>query len=90
MTHQPRSLLARTAAVLAGAALTAGLATAVVSSPASAAPCAGATAPRLVGSVPGAALEGLTVDASGRLYATDLISGQVLSLIHISEPTRPY
>ncbi|ACY22199.1 hypothetical protein Gbro_2991 [Gordonia bronchialis DSM 43247] len=89
MTHQPRSLLARTAAVLAGAALTAGLATAVVSSPASAAPCAGATAPRLVGSVPGAALEGLTVDASGRLYATDLISGQVFRLTRPGAPAVP-
>ncbi|GAC70010.1 SMP-30/gluconolactonase/LRE family protein [Gordonia soli] len=75
--HRPRRW-SRTVAVAAGVALTAGLATAV-EAPAGAAPvCPGAgQAPRLVGSVPGAALEGLTVDKSGRLYTTDIISGRV-------------
>ncbi|NED69823.1 hypothetical protein G3I15_53785, partial [Streptomyces sp. SID10244] len=56
--------------------------TALSAAPAAAAPvCAGAgQAPRLVGSVPGAALEGLTVDAGGRLYTTDLVSGRVFRL----------
>lgn len=62
--------------------LAAGVFTALSAAPASAAPvCAGAgQAPRLVGSVPGAALEGLTVDAGGRLYTTDLVSGRVFRL----------
>ena len=33
--------------------------------------------PRLIGSVPGAILEGAIVDAKGRLYATDLLTGRV-------------
>ena len=46
-----------------------------------AAPCPGGAAPaRLVGTVPGAALEGLTVDSRGRLYTTDLVSGRVFRL----------
>lgn len=40
--------------------------------------CAGAgQAPVLVGSIPGAALEGLTVDAQGRAYTTDLLTGRI-------------
>lgn len=73
-----------TRAVGVAAALTvaAGLVSAAVDAPASAAPaCAGGAAPaRLVGVVPGAALEGLTVDAGGRLYTTDLVSGRVFRL----------
>lgn len=72
-------------------ALSAGLLTAVSAVPASAAPiCAGAgQAPRLVGTVPGAALKGLTVDAGGRLYTTDLVSGRVFRLSAPGAPAVP-
>ncbi|MCH5641543.1 MULTISPECIES: hypothetical protein [unclassified Gordonia (in: high G+C Gram-positive bacteria)] len=89
MTHRPTSLRTRLGAILAGVTVTAGLAAAVVSAPASAAPCPGATPPRLVGSVPGAALEGLTVDAGGRLYTTDLFSGRVYRLDRPGAPAIP-
>ncbi|AJW43039.1 hypothetical protein NY08_5041 [Rhodococcus sp. B7740] len=40
--------------------------------------CAGAGGPSaVVARIPGAALEGLTVDASGRAYVTDIVSGRV-------------
>lgn len=69
---------------LTAAALTLGAAAATSTGAApvaNAAVCAGAGQPaRLVGVVPGAALEGLTVDATGRLYTTDLLSGNVFRL----------
>ncbi|MGK2321396.1 SMP-30/gluconolactonase/LRE family protein [Gordonia rhizosphera] len=67
------------------------LCTTVVPATASGAPmCPGAGAPpRLVGSVPSAALEGLTVDARGRLYTTDLFSGRVFRLNTPGAPAVP-
>ncbi|QMT00130.1 SMP-30/gluconolactonase/LRE family protein [Gordonia jinghuaiqii] len=83
--------ISRLAAVAAAAALAVGLAAAVEPAPANAAPtCPGAGQPaRLVGVVPGAALEGLTVDAAGRLYTTDLISGRVYRLTRPGAPAVP-
>ncbi|AZG43731.1 SMP-30/gluconolactonase/LRE family protein [Gordonia insulae] len=77
--RRPGRRLGVSAAVVA---LTAGLLAAIGPATAGAAPtCAGAgQAPRLVGAVPGAALEGLTVDAAGRLYTTDLLTGRVFRL----------
>ncbi|WP_287015029.1 hypothetical protein [Gordonia sp. (in: high G+C Gram-positive bacteria)] len=71
--------------------LAAGLITALPPASASAAPvCPGAgQAPRVVGTVPGAALEGLTVDRAGRLYTTDLISGRVFRLSSPGAPAVP-
>lgn len=83
ITHSRRSRRRRrVTAVLATGAIAVGTAVSLGSGPASAAPfCAGGGAPgRLVGTVGGAALEGLTVDGSGRAYTTDLISGQVFRL----------
>ena len=89
MARIPRlsALLATATASLCAATL----AVAVGSGTASAAPvCAGAgQAARLVGVVPGAALEGLTVDRAGRLYTTDLISGQVYRLRAPGAPAVP-
>lgn len=78
--HLVRRTTALSACAIAAASVIA--TTSVGSGPADAAPaCAGGAAPaRLVGTVPGAALEGLTVDASGRLYTTDLVSGRVFRL----------
>lgn len=69
-------------ATVSAVALTVGLLGAVGAGAADAAPiCAGAGQPtRLVGSVPGAALEGLTVDTRGRLYTTDILTGRVFRL----------
>ncbi|MEP9391330.1 hypothetical protein ABLE92_07090 [Gordonia sp. VNQ95] len=80
LRHRNRVLRRTAIAVAAGAtALTTIVATG--STTAQAAPlCPGASPARLVGTVPGAALEGLTVDGRGRLYTTDLISGQVFRL----------
>ncbi|OCH79333.1 SMP-30/gluconolactonase/LRE family protein [Gordonia sp. UCD-TK1] len=91
-TFPPRTRrLSRLAALGAAAALAVGLGAAVDPAPAAAAPvCAGAGQPaRLVGSVPGAALEGLTVDAAGRLYTTDLITGRVYRLAGPGAPAVP-
>ncbi|ANY23980.1 SMP-30/gluconolactonase/LRE family protein [Gordonia terrae] len=83
--------LSRLAALGAAAALALGLGAAVEPAQAVAAPvCAGAGQPaRLVGAVPGAALEGLTVDAGGRLYTTDLITGRVYRLAGPGAPAVP-
>lgn len=84
------SRLTRIAAGAAATAMALGLASAVGPAPAAAAPaCPGAAPARLVGVVPGAALEGLTVDAGGRLYTTDLISGRVYRLNGPGAPAVP-
>ncbi|SDU40700.1 hypothetical protein SAMN04488548_134965 [Gordonia westfalica] len=84
------SRLTRIAAGAAATAMALGLAAAVGPAPAAAAPaCPGAAPARLVGVVPGAALEGLTVDAGGRLYTTDLISGRVYRLNGPGAPAVP-
>lgn len=72
-TTMKRLLCASAAVVAAGALST------LQPAGAHAAPICGGPGggPRLVGVVPGAALEGLTVDAAGRAYTTDLLSGQV-------------
>ncbi|ROZ88807.1 hypothetical protein EEB19_20705 [Gordonia sp. OPL2] len=87
----PRRRRRRVVAAMSAAAVTAGLATAVTAPQANAAPvCPGAGQPaRLVGTVPGAALEGLTVDAGGRLYTTDLNSGRVFRLSRPGAPAVP-
>ena len=89
-SRRARRPLLLTSAVAAGT-VAAGLVTAITPAIASAAPvCPGAgQAPRVVGSVPGAALEGLTVDAGGRLYTTDLISGRVFRLSAPGAPAVP-
>ncbi|MFD4467532.1 SMP-30/gluconolactonase/LRE family protein [Rhodococcus sp. NPDC058505] len=51
--------------------------------------CPDARSPVVVGSVPGAVLEGATVDAAGRLYVTDLASGRVLRLDRPGAPAVP-
>lgn len=88
----PRRLsrLVSLAAALGTAAVSCLIATATAG-PAAAAPvCAGGGAPaRLVGTVPGAALEGLTVDPAGRLYTTDLVSGRVFRLDAPGGPAVP-
>ncbi|MCX5043775.1 SMP-30/gluconolactonase/LRE family protein [Aldersonia sp. NBC_00410] len=69
-----RSIVSLCCGALAAAAAT------VISAPTvAAAPiCPGAGQPPvLVARVPGAALEGLTIDPSGRLYTTDLFTGRV-------------
>ena len=77
-----RSRFLKSAGILSSVAVAAGLLGAVGAGSADAAPvCPGAGQPvRLVGSVPGAALEGLTVDTRGRLYTTDILSGRVFRL----------
>ncbi|MFW0791649.1 SMP-30/gluconolactonase/LRE family protein [Gordonia sp. CPCC 205333] len=76
--------LARPLRILTAGATALGTALALAtgfSPTAGAAVCAGAGQPaRLVGVVPGAALEGLTVDTAGRLYTTDLLSGNVFRI----------
>lgn len=59
--------------------------------PGSAAPvCAGAGQPTFtVASVPGAALEGFTVDPAGRAFVTDLVSGQVFRIDAPGAPAVP-
>lgn len=51
--------------------------------------CPQAVPARLVGTVPGAALEGLTVDGGGRLYTTDVVSGQVFRIDAPGAGARP-
>jgi gluconolactonase len=76
LKHTP----AVSAAIRWSATLTA-LAAIALTAPAAAAaftPCApNRPAPRLIASVPGAIFEGAIVDATGRLYATDLVTGRV-------------
>ncbi|MBC2643188.1 MULTISPECIES: SMP-30/gluconolactonase/LRE family protein [unclassified Rhodococcus (in: high G+C Gram-positive bacteria)] len=74
--------LRSTLRVAAAGALLAGAVSVAAPSIAVAAPtCPGAgQAPVRVGSIPGAALEGATVDGAGRLYTTDLVSGRVFRL----------
>jgi gluconolactonase len=69
----------RTIAALVGVVLAAvGLSIAGAPRSVAAPVCPGAGQPPvLVARVPGAALEGLTVDPGGRLYTTDLVSGRV-------------
>ncbi|MBL1075397.1 hypothetical protein JK358_13430 [Nocardia sp. 2] len=70
----------RKSAAFGLAALTAMALSMVTGAPAAnAAPiCPGAGQPTfVVGSAPGAALEGLTVDAAGRAFTTDLVTGRV-------------
>ncbi|GAB09919.1 hypothetical protein GOARA_048_01210 [Gordonia araii NBRC 100433] len=81
MRNRITPFVAATTAVAAAWALVAGAGAATA-----APPCPGAQPPRLVGSVPGAALEGLTVDRAGRLYASDAASGRVFRL---SRPGAP-
>ncbi|PYE16440.1 SMP-30/gluconolaconase/LRE-like protein [Williamsia limnetica] len=55
-----------------------------------AAVCRGAgQAPVLVARVPGAALEGLTVDPAGRLYTTDIITGRLYRVERPGAPAVP-
>lgn len=86
-----RSRRRRAGALVATAAAATGLVTALSPAVADAAPLCpgGGAAPRLVGSVPGAALEGLTVDGRGRLYTTDLLSGRVFRLAAPGAPAVP-
>lgn len=79
MRVYPTLRMFTTAVVAAGAALAVSASGSPIAD--AAGTCAGAGQPaRLVGVVPGAALEGLTVDADGRLYTTDLLSGNVFRL----------
>ncbi|WP_092805269.1 SMP-30/gluconolactonase/LRE family protein [Rhodococcus globerulus] len=61
-----------TGALVAGSLLALG-----VSGAAAAPPCPGSSPAILSAQIPGAALEGVTVDGQGRLYATDLVSGRI-------------
>ncbi|MFF9561191.1 hypothetical protein ACF1DY_35920, partial [Streptomyces albus] len=61
-----------TGALVAGSLLALG-----VSGAAAAAPCPGSSPAVLSAQIPGAALEGVTVDGQGRLYTTDLVSGRI-------------
>ncbi|GAA4477286.1 hypothetical protein GCM10023094_19190 [Rhodococcus olei] len=76
-----RPAFTRTAALAAVGVLFAVVAAAVTAPAATAAPaCPDSRSPVLVGRVPGAVLEGATVDGAGRLYVTDLVSGRVFRL----------
>ncbi|MEO9327623.1 hypothetical protein ABFT43_06885 [Gordonia sp. B21] len=88
-THRRRPRLIRVTAVAAAVGVAAGLTSVGGAAPAAAAPCPGAAPARPVGVVPGAALEGLTVDAAGRLYTTDLVSGRVFRLTRPGAPAVP-
>ncbi|AYF72988.1 hypothetical protein D7D52_02885 [Nocardia yunnanensis] len=72
----------RKSAAVAFATLTFAALSVVTAAPGSAAPvCAGAGQPTfVVASLPGTALEGLTVDPAGRAFVTDLVSGQVFRI----------
>jgi gluconolactonase len=76
-----KNTLALSAAIRWSATFTALAAIALATAPAAAAAFAPCTpdppAPHLIGSVPGAIFEGAIVDAAGRLYATDLVTGRV-------------
>ncbi|WP_405485939.1 SMP-30/gluconolactonase/LRE family protein [Nocardia sp. NBC_00511] len=81
----------RKSVAIAFAALTAAALSTVAAAPAQAAPvCGGAGQPTaVVASVPGAALEGLTMDAAGRAFVTDLVSGQVFRIDAPGAPAVP-
>ncbi|GGG14840.1 hypothetical protein GCM10007304_31090 [Rhodococcoides trifolii] len=82
----------RTLASLAATVLAAGLISVLAPSSAGAAPgvCPGTgQAPVRVGQVPGASLEGVVVDRSGRLYTTDLVSGRVFRMDYPGGPAYP-
>lgn len=65
-------------------------ATLVTAEQAVAAPaCPDTRSPTLVGSVPGAVLEGAAVDEAGRMYVTDLVSGRVFRLDRPGAPAVP-
>ncbi|MGV8874033.1 MAG: SMP-30/gluconolactonase/LRE family protein [Rhodococcus sp. (in: high G+C Gram-positive bacteria)] len=52
--------------------------------------CAGAGGPSaVVARIPGSALEGLAVDASGRAYVTDIVSGRVYRIDAPGQPAYP-
>ncbi|WLP90422.1 hypothetical protein [Gordonia sp. NB41Y] len=89
MTSHRRTAALRIAVLTGIGALAVTLIGAVGGAPASAASCGAAPPPRLVGTVPGAALEGLTVDAAGAAYTTDLLSGRVFRLAAPGAPAVP-
>lgn len=72
----------RWVSMASGVAVTGALLSVITpAAPAAAAPqCTGGTGARLVATVPGAALEGLTVGPDGRLYTTDVLSGRVFRI----------
>lgn len=82
----------KTVGTAATAVLAAGMLSVFTAGQASATPvCAGAgQAPVLVGSVPGAVLEGATVDPAGRLYTTDLLSGRIFRIDAPGAPAVPF
>ncbi|MGW4121212.1 SMP-30/gluconolactonase/LRE family protein [Nocardia sp. NPDC004711] len=81
----------RKSAALAGAMLACAALSSFAAAPASAAPvCPGAGQPTaVVASLPGAALEGLTIDPAGRAFVTDLVSGQVFRIDAPGAPAVP-
>ncbi|MEV6767526.1 hypothetical protein AB0N05_02735 [Nocardia sp. NPDC051030] len=81
----------RKSAAIALASLTFAALSTFAAGPANAAPiCPGAGQPTfVVASVPGAALEGITVDPAGRAFVTDLVSGQVFRIDAPGAPAVP-
>ncbi|WP_137874819.1 SMP-30/gluconolactonase/LRE family protein [Rhodococcus sp. Q] len=71
------------------AAVVVAVGTAVTPTAAAASACPDARSPVLVGSVPGAVLEGAAVDGAGRMYVTDLVSGRVFRLDRPGAPAVP-
>ncbi|MFD1811548.1 SMP-30/gluconolactonase/LRE family protein [Rhodococcus gannanensis] len=76
-TKAGRGLRATAGSIVAATAVVGAVITAPSSSAAPLCSASGAS-PVLVAQAPGAALEAVTVDRSGRLYATDLLSGRIL------------
>ncbi|MGV9835371.1 SMP-30/gluconolactonase/LRE family protein [Nocardia niigatensis] len=85
------TLAIRKSAALALSMLACGALSTFTAAPASATPvCPGAGQPTgVVASVPGAALEGLTIDHAGRAFVTDLVSGQVFRIDAPGAPAVP-
>ncbi|MEV6098268.1 hypothetical protein [Nocardia sp. NPDC051981] len=81
----------RESAALACAMLACAALSSFAAAPASAAPvCPGAGQPTaVVASLPGAALEGLTMDRAGRAFVTDLVSGHVFRIDAPGAPAVP-
>ncbi|MFE3259408.1 SMP-30/gluconolactonase/LRE family protein [Nocardia sp. NPDC059229] len=81
----------RKSAGLACAMLACAALSSFAAAPASAAPvCPGAGQPTaVVASLPGAALEGLTIDPAGRAFVADLVSGQVFRIDAPGAPAVP-
>ncbi|WP_405134697.1 SMP-30/gluconolactonase/LRE family protein [Nocardia sp. NBC_01388] len=81
----------RKSAALALATFTFSAFSTIAATPANAAPvCAGAGQPTVpAASVPGAALEGITVDGGGRAFVTDLVSGRVFRIDAPGAPPVP-